>query len=212
MSRNFLLGLLLLAVTGCVPATAPLREDVDLNSVGDFALTERDGSTIHKADLLGKVWVASFVFTRCTGPCPQVTSTMARLQQDLPADRDDIRLVTFTVDPDHDRPDELKRYAEAFGADAKRWLFLTGKEADIYQLLRQGFKVSVEANKGDERRPGNEVMHSPRLVVVDGRGHVRGYFDGVLEAGDDLEQAKKDFEQNYKRLRAKVLDLAREKP
>ena len=46
----------------------------------------RDGSTVRKADLLGKVWVASFVFTRCTGPCPQVTATMARLQSDLPAD------------------------------------------------------------------------------------------------------------------------------
>jgi len=212
MSRSFLLGLLLLAVTGCAPATAPLREDVDLNSVGDFALTERDGSTVHKADLLGKVWVASFVFTRCTGPCPQVTSTMARLQQDLPADRDAIRLVTFTVDPDHDRPDELKRYAGAFGADPKRWLFLTGKEADIHQLLREGFRVPVQANAGEERRPGNEVMHSPRLVVVDKKGHVRGYFDGIVEAGDDLERAKKEFEQNYTRLCAKVLDLAREKP
>jgi cytochrome oxidase Cu insertion factor (SCO1/SenC/PrrC family) len=203
---------LLLAVAGCAHETVPLRESVDIDSVGDFALTERDGRTIRKADLLGKVWVASFVFTRCTGPCPQVTTTMARLQSDLPASTDDVRLLTFTVDPDHDRPAELSRYAENFHADPNRWLFLTGPEADIYRLLREGFHVAVQQNTGDDRGPGNEVMHSPRLVVVDRRGHVRGYFLGVAEVDDDPDQAAKEFEANYKRLREKVLALAREKP
>jgi protein SCO1/2 len=189
-----------------------VRESVDMDTVGDFALTERNGTTVHKADLLGKVWVASLVFTRCTGPCPQVTTTMARLQSDLPAEADDIRLVTFTVDPDHDRPAELTRYAENFHADPKRWLFLTGTQADIYRLLRDGFHVPVEQNKGDERRPGNEVMHSPRLVVVDRKGHVRGYFLGIVEADEDPDKAKQEFEQSYQRLREKVLTLAREKP
>jgi cytochrome oxidase Cu insertion factor (SCO1/SenC/PrrC family) len=201
----------LVAAVGCTPETTPVRENVDLDSVGDFALTERDGRTVHKADLLGKVWVASFVFTRCTGPCPQVTATLARLQNDLPADSD-IRLVTFTVDPTHDREDVLKRYADNFGADPHRWLFLTGAEAEIYQLLREGFKVPVEQNTGADRRPGSEVMHSPRVVVVDRKGHIRGYFNGVAENGDDPELAKKEFEQNYRRLRDKLLALAREQP
>ncbi len=204
---------LLLASAGCTRDTkAPDRESVDLDSVGDFALTERNGTTVRKADLLGKAWVASFVFTRCTGPCPQVTTTMSRLQSDLPADADDVRLVTFTVDPEHDRPAELNRYAEAFRADPKRWLFLTGKQADIYQLLLEGFHVPVEQTTGDEHRPGNEVMHSPRLVVVDKKGHVRGYFNGVVDGDDDRALAAKEFEENYKRLRDKVLALAREKP
>jgi protein SCO1/2 len=204
-------GLLLLAVASCSHVNAPERETVDMDSVGDFALTERNGQTIHKSDLLGKVWVASFVFTRCTGPCPQVTTTMARLQNDLPAG-DDVRLVTFTVDPEHDRADVLNRYADNWRADPKRWLFLTGKEEDIYRLLREGFHVPVEQNAGDERRPGNEVMHSPRLAVVDRRGHIRGYFNGVAEDDDDRDRASKEFEANYKRLQDKVAALAREKP
>jgi protein SCO1/2 len=204
-------GLLVLAIGACSRDKIPVREDVDMDSVGDFALTERSGTTVRKADLLGKVWVASFVFTRCTGPCPQVTTTMARLQSDLPAESDDIRLVTFTVDPDHDRPAELTRYAENFHADPKRWLFLTGSQAEIYRLLLDGFHVPVAQNTGDARRPGNEVMHSPRLVVVDRKGHVRGYFLGIVEADDDPDKAKQEFEQSYKRLRDKVLALAREK-
>jgi cytochrome oxidase Cu insertion factor (SCO1/SenC/PrrC family) len=216
MSRRlfptFSFGLLLLAIGACSHEKAPERESVDMDLVGDFALTERDGTTVRKGDLLGNVWVASFVFTRCTGPCPQVTTTMARLQSDLPADSDNIRLVTFTVDPDHDRPAELSRYAENFHADPKRWLFLTGSQADIYRLLREGFCVPVEQNTGDARQPGNEVMHSPRLVVVDRKGHVRGYFLGIVEADEDPDKAKQEFEQSYKRLREKVLALAREKP
>jgi cytochrome oxidase Cu insertion factor (SCO1/SenC/PrrC family) len=208
----FLSFALLCTLSGCAHETVPVREAVDIDSVGDFALTERDGRTVRKADLLGKVWVASFVFTRCTGPCPQVTTTMARLQSDLAADGKDIQLVTFTVDPDHDPPAELARYAENFHADPLRWWFLTGSEADIYKLLREGFRVPVEQNAGEDRRPGNEVMHSPRLVVVDRKGHVRGYYLGVAEVDDDPDQAAKEFEANYKRLRERVLALAREKP
>jgi protein SCO1 len=205
-------GILILVTAACSRVTVPERETVDFDSVGDFALTDANGNTVRKADLLGKVWVASFVFTRCTGPCPQVTATMTRLQNDLPVDAADIRLVTFTVDPEHDRPAELKRYADAFGADSKRWLFLTGTEDDIYRLLREGFKVPVEQNQGDDRRPGNEVMHSPRLAVVDRKGHVRGYFLGIVENADNFDTAKLDFESNYQRLREKVVSLTREKP
>jgi protein SCO1/2/putative membrane protein len=176
----------------------------DLGPVGAFSLTERDGRTITQADLLGKVWVASFVFTRCTGPCPQVSLTMAQLQKDF-APYSDVRLVTFTVDPEHDQPAELSEYASHFGADPKRWLFLTGKEDDIYKLLREGFHVPVEQNQGEQRRPGNEVMHSPRLVVVDRAGHIQGYFEGYPDprVGDPAGE----HQANLERLRETVRQL-----
>src|SRR5205823_3728016 len=103
----------------------------------DFILTERGGQTVSKADLRGKVWVASFVFTRCTGPCPSVTGTVAKLQADLDlADRPDLRLVTFSVDPDRDTPDALKKYASHFHAHPDRWLFLTGPESELHRLVK----------------------------------------------------------------------------
>jgi len=63
--------------------------------VGSFSLTERSGKTITDKDLRDKVWVASFVFTRCTGPCPAVTGTVSQLQSEL-AGEADVRFVTFT--------------------------------------------------------------------------------------------------------------------
>src|SRR6516225_7165149 len=95
LRRFWLLALLLPA--GCYTPLPPH----DYGPVGPFSLMERSERTVTKNDLLGKVWVASFVFTRCTGPCPQVTATMARIQKDLDLKtRSDLRLVTFTIDPD----------------------------------------------------------------------------------------------------------------
>jgi cytochrome oxidase Cu insertion factor (SCO1/SenC/PrrC family) len=208
VSRRLVLPLVCcLALAGGCQRSAPPPEDY--GPVGDFSLTERNGEAVTQKDLLGKVWIASFVFTRCTGPCPQVSATMARLQSEL-AKEPDVRMVTFTVDPEHDDPGELKRYAEHFQADPKRWLFLTGKEDDVYRLLRQGFKVTAQQNKGEDRKPGAEVMHDARLVVVDRRGHLRGYFWGIRDTRD--EDPERVFEDNLKRLKQTVTALVGEAP
>jgi len=189
MPRILLLAGALLVLCGCSDAP-PLD---DFGPVPDFRLTERSGRTITSADLNGKIWIASFVFTRCTGPCPQVTGTMARLQNEL-AGKDDVRLVSFTVDPDRDSLDDLRAYADHFGADKDRWLFLTGPKDMIDPLCEKGFGLGLQ------RKPGEEITHSTRLTLVDRHGHKRGYpnhpyFDGrtVDDEGqpiDDLPQLK----------------------
>src|SRR5688500_13074170 len=111
-----------LAVASCTPPPARVPDAAadDLRfPLPDFKLTERSGKAVSKADLAGKVWVASFVFTRCSGPCPAVTATVARLHSEL-AGESGVRFVTFTVDPDRDDPGELKKYAERYRADAEK--------------------------------------------------------------------------------------------
>src|SRR5262249_34351440 len=149
---------------GCTP---PHPDPEPLGDIQDFTLTERGGRTVGRADLLGKVWVADFVFTRCNTLCPQITGTIARLQRELDEGRfREVKLVSFSVDPDHDTPAVLKDYAQRFGADPERWLFLTGKRDDIYTLIQKSFMLPVQQNEGADRTPGNEVLHSPRLAVV----------------------------------------------
>jgi protein SCO1/2/putative membrane protein len=194
--------LLCIAAAGCRPV-----EIEDDGPVGTFRLTERSGRPVTQEDLSGKTWIASFVFTRCTGPCPQITATVARLQSEL-ADQKDLRFVTFTVDPEHDDPHELSRYAEHFGADPERWLFLTGKEKEIYALLREGFHVHAEQNKGSERKAGAEVMHDTHLVLVDGKGHIRGYFSVATNPLDPDSEGS--IETNLRLLRARVRALSNE--
>lgn len=171
-----------------------------------FVLTERSGKEVSTDDLTGKVWIASFVFTRCTMGCPQVTTTMARLQKELKlSERDDLRLVTFTVDPERDGTDDLKKYADNFRADPTKWLFLTGKEKLVRLLLNKGFKIA--AMKKDNPKPGDEFDHSTKLLVIDKQSHIRGSFDGMV--GEHDEGGAK-YEDGLKALHTLVGELTKE--
>ena len=196
--------------TPTVPGTppGPAASDAPLSEVPAFTLTERSGEPVSKADLLGKVWVASFVFTHCSGPCPSVTGTMAKLQADLNlADHPDLRLVTFTVDPDRDDPAALTKYAENFRAHPDRWLFLTGEDDQINALLRDGFHVHAAPAENPHPAAGQEFDHSTRLVVVDKTGQIRGYFDGYPGPNDD---GGAGYHASYDALKAAVAELLRE--
>jgi protein SCO1/2/putative membrane protein len=159
----------------CASSARSYTPDDDYGRVADFSLTERSGRVVQRADLSGKTWVAAFIFTRCAGPCAQVSRNMASLQHDL-AGNDDVLLVSFTVDPEFDTPQVLQAYAQHYGADPDRWLFLTGDRERLYQLIHNSFHLGVERNQGPDRQPGYEVEHSTKLVLVDLRGHIRGYF------------------------------------
>jgi protein SCO1/2 len=107
---------------------------------------------------------------------------MAKLQAELLPTRANVKLVTITVDPDRDTPDELKKYAANIRADADRWLFLTGPEETVRTLLKDGFKIN--ATKNADPKPGDEFDHNTKLMVIDGRGQIRGLFDGMKRTWD----------------------------
>lgn len=156
-----------------------------LGVVPDFSLTERSGRPLRKSDLIGSYWIASFIFTRCATSCPMAVMKLAQLQSDLP---EDVRLVSFSVDPEHDSPGVLADYAEKAGADVDHWLFVTGEKSEVYTCIREGFNLAVE--QGSNPRPGWEVTHSPRFALVDPKGRIRGYYDSSDPA--DLERLRRD--------------------
>src|SRR5215831_21242660 len=136
-------GVALFFVAGFVSGSWRAGNDLQrLGEVPDFALLDRSGQQVSKADLLGKVWIASLIFTRCVDECPLVSSQMAQLQDTLVAARD-VRLVSITVDPTYDTPEVLTRYAQSFAAQPRRWLFLTGDKGTIYRLVREGFRLGL---------------------------------------------------------------------
>jgi cytochrome oxidase Cu insertion factor (SCO1/SenC/PrrC family) len=120
----------------------PLEQLGNFGTVPEFALTERHGRQVTRNDLLDLVWVTNFFYTSCPDTCPLQSARLARLQRDFANDRD-VRLVSISVDPEHDTPAVLQDYAQRFGADPARWLFLTGDKAAIYRLAQEGFRLSV---------------------------------------------------------------------
>lgn len=155
------------------PSRATLDLPADYSTVPDFKLTERSGREVTRADLIGRVWVAGFLFTGCHETCPMVASALAALRSALPAE---VQLVVFSVDPEHDTPAVLSAYAKNLGADSDHWWFLTGSYREVERVAREGFRLPVA------RRPGGAeaVSHSTRLAVVDRRGRVRA----MLESSD----------------------------
>jgi protein SCO1/2 len=197
LRRGLIWALLVAALVVVIAATAieRLRRPEPppvLDAAPAFALTNRDGRAIRRQDLAGKPWIADFIFTRCPASCPLMTARMARLNRELPKDLD-VKLVSFSVDPKHDTPQALERYAESYQAPA-RWLFLTGGKEEIYRLSRQGFKLGIEIPppSGPGGPAVEPILHSTRFVLVDGKGRIRGYYDGFDE--DSMKKLVRDLE------------------
>ena len=156
----------LMLLSACTKKTEPTKYGM----APDFTLTERSNRKVTRQDLAGKVWVADFIFTHCAGACPIMSAHMKKLQDQLFAD---IRLVSFSVDPTNDTPEVLAEYANRYGADRDRWLFLTGDPETIQKISVGGFKLALDPSGGTEAEP---ITHSSRIVLVDRQGIIRGYY------------------------------------
>ena len=149
-----------------------------------YQLTSEQGQAFGAENLRGKAYVANFVFTSCPSVCPRLTKRMAEVQERTKDLGDALHLVTFSVDPETDTPEVLRGYAQKYGADPKRWVFLTGQLTDIEPVVVKGFKM-VMGKK--ETTPGMfEIVHGERFVLVDGKGFVRGFYEATNEGIDKL--------------------------
>lgn len=151
-----------------------------------YELTDQSGQSFGSVDLAGDVYVANFIFTRCMSICPVLTRSMGQLQSLY--DRhsiDQIRLVSFTVDPEWDRPEKLALYAQDHDANTPRWTFLTGETDQMRSLLVDGFKVPM----GDKELVNEsmiDIAHTGKLVLVDQQGRIRGYYSSDGEGIDEI--------------------------
>ena len=140
-----------------------------LSQVGDFELTDTAGQPFRAERLAGKIWVVDFIFTSCAGICPVMTGKMAELQRAFDGE-DRVEFVSISVDPETDTPEVLADYAKRYGADPARWHFLTGDIDYIHPLITQTFKVGSLDDL---------LIHSPRFILIDGTGAIRGYYIGT---------------------------------
>jgi protein SCO1/2 len=185
-----LLWVLVLAALASWPLVWSVRTPVPpappvLGTIPAFALVDQGGRPFGSEDLAGRVWIASFVFTRCETVCPRITAQVARIQERTRDLEPALHLVSFSVDPEHDTPARLAEYARAHRANPRVWTFLTGSAAAVRETVERGLRVSVGSDPADPSPAG--ISHGTHLVLVDGARRIRGYYDpGSPEAVDRL--------------------------
>lgn len=175
VSRGLVIGLLVIFLFTLLAALVIDRAEhsranlPELGSMPAFAFTDQEGLRFDSRELQGKLVVLDFFFSRCQMLCPVMSSNMAELYQ-LYHTSGKIRFVSISVDPEHDSPTIMAQYAAGLGVTDKKWLFLNGPIAEVARISEEGFNLAAD---------NLPAGHSSRFVLIDQRGQIRGYYDGM---------------------------------
>ena len=152
----------------------PRWTDSVAHQVEPFSLVTQTGAPITERDLAGRIHVASFMFTRCPSICPAVVANLKRVQAAVAGP--DVWVVSYSVTPEVDVPDVLASFGRSRGIDPARWRLVTGDRRQIYDLARRSYFA-------DDNRIGSgpdAILHSEKVLLVDGHGRLRGVYNGTL--------------------------------
>ena len=169
------------------------------HKIADFAFTNQNGKVITQKDYENTIYVADFFFTTCPTICPKMTDNMVWLQNQL-KNNPEVKLLSFSVTPDIDTPEVLKKYAIEKGVDDARWNLVTGDKKDIYYLARKSY-LAVKTGKPEELY---DMVHTENFILVDKNKRIRGFYDGT-----NLDQPTNDPKtKNMKQLLEDILWLS----
>ena len=170
------------------------------HKIEDFAFTNQNGKIITQKDYENSIYVADFFFTTCPTICPKMTDNMVWLQNQL-KNNPEVKLLSFSVTPDIDTPEVLKKYAIEKGVDDSRWNLVTGDKKDIYFLARKSY-LAVKTGKPEEMY---DMVHTENFILVDKNKRIRGFYDGT-----NLDQPTNDPKtKNMKQLLEDILWLCK---
>ena len=153
--------------------------DTVFNQIPEFRFTSQTGQIISQDQLDGHIYVADFFFATCPNICKAMSSQLVRVQEAF-QDEPQVKLVSFTVNPEYDTQEVLKEYGERYGANPAKWHFLTGDREQIYTLAQKGFYLPVMQIEGQQ-----DFIHSEKFMLVDKNRYVRGIYDGTDAADVD---------------------------
>ena len=137
-----------------------------------FTLTDQDGRRFSLSDAKGKVAIVTFIFTTCSDTCPLLTAKLVGIQRELGAIGGEVVVAAITVDPLQDTPETLKKYAQAYGADSKAFVFLTGSIPQIESVAKSYAVFRKANNKGG-------LDHTFLTSLVDRKGVLRVQYIGT---------------------------------
>jgi len=155
------------------------------HKIADFSFQNQNNKTITQKDYENTIYVADFFFTTCPTICPIMTDNMVWLQDKI-KDMHNVKLLSFSVTPDIDTPEVLRKYANKKGVIDAKWNMVTGDKKDIYYLARQSFLAVKTETTGELY----DMVHTENFILVDKNGRIRGFYDGTnldKDKGDDTK-------------------------
>lgn len=155
----------------------------------DFELIAQNGEKFSIREVRGKVVAVGFTYTSCIDTCPLLTAKMVSVQNKLGSQfGSEVFFITVSMDPEVDRPQVLKAYAQALGSDLRGWAFVTGSETEIQQVAR-------DYGVFRQKREDGEVDHSLLTSIIDRSGTVRVQYIGMLFEPEEFLHDLKDLVQ-----------------
>jgi protein SCO1/2 len=171
---------MLVALADAWPAAGTRDALPRIGPAPEFTLTSQEGRRLALRELRGKVVAITFIYASCVDTCPLLTAKLAGLRSRLGRDFGSrVAFVSITVDPEHDTPAVLNRYAQKHGARTDGWTFLTGTPAEIQQVARHYGIYYRKTPRGD-------VDHTFLTSLVDQTGVLRVQYLGVRFAADEM--------------------------
>lgn len=171
--------------------------DTVWHQVPDFAFPNQDSVVWGSDSLRGKIAIVNFIFTRCTGICPKLSTTMQEVHN-MYRNLTDVYFVSFSVDPEYDTPSILRTYAQKYNASS-HWQFLwTQDRKRVYDLAVKGFLVPLDYPV-DTTRGEMGIVHTNLLILIDKERRIRGFYDGLnfqdtKKLKDEILLLRKEYE------------------
>lgn len=179
LAQLLLCALVLLALgataTGCQRAQAQEQAQALPAAFSGVALTDQDGKALGAKELGGSTLVVSFMFTSCPSVCPKQTRALGEVQRNLPSGvRGRARFLSLSVDPEHDTPAEMRRFALASGADLRGWSFANAGQQGTQTLTSR--LAAFDSNAGS-----SPAAHTTAIYLFDARGRLLQRYAGAVD-------------------------------
>lgn len=191
MKRGTLLIALLLILSACGTDEVETMSYYG-NTMEEFEAVNQHNETFSSDDMEGKVWLANMIFTECVTVCPPMTQNMTELTQELDSQGlEDIGIISFSVDPETDRPEVLSEYMSWYSPSENiEWQMMTGYDFEyIRDYALNNFKTVVKAPQDGS----NQVMHGTGIYLIDENGTLIKDYTGV-DAGNNTFETEEIVE------------------
>lgn len=160
-----------------------------ISVVQPFSFVNQDGKPVTDKDFEGKVYVAEYFFTNCTGICPRMNANLKQVYERF-KDEKDFRILSHTCDPERDSVPQLRKYANTLGVNTSTWIFVTGRKDSLYKAARTSYTLDDPAN--NLKSIDDVFLHTEFWALVNKKGQVKRIYDGLLQS--EVEKMMHDIE------------------